>query len=237
MDPIARAGTDDLSELAKYGAPLKFDAESVAAGLVEIIDRVTQRRRLFEGEAAEVRSNPLLSEIGKRDRLVSLAQSALRDVEMISDGNAAGNLRDTLAAIRRQAAKLEAKLAERPAGDSAASAVRAVFLWERLEKIDVLVRPEHFFKAIELGDAVTYEAFVDAPAILELLPPDILAQGVEIWNSQRDPKTARDISDLRAVADRLEKTAREARQRIAELGGLEEADPLKQLATGKRSAP
>lgn len=84
---------------------------------------------------------------------------------------------------------------------------------------------------------MTYAAFVDAPPMLKLLPAEILAQGVELWNSQRDPKTAREIGDLRAVADRLEKTARDARQRIAELGGLEEADPLKQLATGKRSAP
>lgn len=218
---------DAVDTVAKFGfsrIPADgYEGRHVIVLAGEAVQEIRRIAEQAEGAAAEIRANGNLTGAGRATELAKLGEGELARLDY-------ARLLDELRAARERARGELTAAAREP--DGAARAVRETHLQTHLLGMDPSARAAAFNDAVERGDRLTFEAVRGAPAVLELVPPDVLAAGEQAWAARQAPERARELADLERTIEELERTLAAARRAVAAATGVGDGDPVRTAAAG-----
>lgn len=171
----------------------------------------------FEEARTHVGKDSLLSDAGKRSRLVALGTTALERIERWLAGSDDGSV------IQRAldlAAELRASMKREELPDTAANATREAEVRALLRNRDAGENSSALLDAAAKGDALVYFAIIRAHDRDSLVFPDTLKEAQAQWTAKSDPERSAELKQIAKALEVVTSTRRAVVEHVKSTAGI-----------------
>lgn len=211
-----------FESILKSGFPVRTDNENATA-LLGLLQRVGQG---YAREAAEIRADANLSDVGRREKIEQLAKQHVSQAEKLTTAD-----RNLLAAVgaRGQELRTRARRYEPQAPKDPVAEIRAQEIRAALRVLEPAARADAVATAVASGEGDVFAALLHDPlgTLSPLLPESILAELRSAWLSKHESGLADAIKSVDDLYSQLEVAVADLREGILKDAGLYEREPVR----------
>lgn len=200
-----------LDSVIKYGVPFRTDNEDGA----KFLDELTEAARDYAKARDAARSDPTLTDVGRRERVAEIGKASLESVDELRKRTE--NVAARAQELRTRQRTYEPKQPTDPVGELRAQEARGL-----LRGLSDADRSQAIRRAVERGDEFTFAAVLGDPfkETRPLLNPELAERYRDEWLRVRDPKLAEAIDHVDELHSAMESAADSVRRGIESDAGL-----------------